>query len=57
LASVALFTLKAGVTDHKWPIEETVDLLPQLSYNTRRKRLRRAGGSEIPKTCEEGELT
>jgi hypothetical protein len=30
--------LKAGVTDHKWSIEEMVDLLPELSYNTRPKR-------------------
>jgi hypothetical protein len=27
--------MKAGVTDHKWSIEEMVDLLPVLSYNTR----------------------
>jgi IS1 family transposase len=27
--------LKAGVTDHKWSIEEMVGLLPELSYNTR----------------------
>jgi IS1 family transposase len=30
--------LKAGVTDHKWSIEEMVDLLPELTYNTRPKR-------------------
>jgi IS1 family transposase len=27
--------MKAGITDHKWSIEEMVDLLPVLSYNTR----------------------
>jgi len=30
--------MKAGVTDHKWSIEEMVDLLPILSYNTRPKK-------------------
>jgi IS1 family transposase len=30
--------MKAGVTDHKWSIEEMVDLLPVLSYNTRPKK-------------------
>jgi hypothetical protein len=27
--------IKAGVTDHKWSIEDMVDLLPELHYNTR----------------------
>lgn len=30
--------MKAGVADHKWSIEEMVDLLPELRYNTRPKR-------------------
>ncbi len=30
--------LKAGVTDHKWSIEELVDLMPLLRYNTRPKK-------------------
>lgn len=30
--------IKAGVTDHKWSIEEMVDLIPELSYNTRPKK-------------------
>jgi hypothetical protein len=29
---------KAGLTHHKWSIEEMVDLLPILSYNTRPKK-------------------
>jgi IS1 family transposase len=29
---------KAGLTHHKWSIEEMVDLLPLLSYNTRPKK-------------------
>jgi IS1 family transposase len=29
--------MKAGVSDHKWSIEEMVDLLPELRYNTRPK--------------------
>jgi hypothetical protein len=28
-------TMKAGASDHKWSIEEMVDLLPELRYNTR----------------------
>ncbi len=30
--------MKAGLTKHKWTIEEMVDLLPELSYNTRPKK-------------------
>lgn len=30
--------MKAGVTDHKWDLEEVVDLLPELKYNTRPKK-------------------
>ncbi len=30
--------LKAGITDHMWTIEEMVDLLPELHYNTRPKK-------------------
>lgn len=30
--------MRAGVTDHKWSIEEIVDLLPILKYNTRPKK-------------------
>jgi hypothetical protein len=30
--------MKAGVSDHKWSIEEMVDLLPELHYNTRPKK-------------------
>lgn len=31
--------MRAGVTDHKWSIEEIVDLLPILRYNTRPKKI------------------
>jgi IS1 family transposase len=31
--------LKAGVTDHKWTVEEMVDLMPLLVYNTRPKKI------------------
>ena len=31
--------MKAGVTDHKWSIEEIVDLLPILKYNTRPRKI------------------
>jgi hypothetical protein len=27
--------MKAGITRHKWSLEEMVDLLPELHYNTR----------------------
>lgn len=30
--------MKAGITRHKWSIEEMVDLLPELHYNTRPKK-------------------
>jgi IS1 transposase len=30
--------MRAGVTDHKWSIEEIVGLLPELKYNTRPKK-------------------
>jgi IS1 family transposase len=30
--------MKAGLTHHKWSIEEMVDLLPELHYNTRPKK-------------------
>ncbi|MCH7987882.1 MAG: DDE-type integrase/transposase/recombinase [Planctomycetes bacterium] len=30
--------MRAGVTDHLWSIEEIVDLLPTLKYNTRPKK-------------------
>lgn len=30
--------MKAGVTDHLWSVEEIVDLLPELKYNTRPKK-------------------
>jgi hypothetical protein len=30
--------MKAGVSDHKWSVEEMVDLLPELVYNTRPKK-------------------
>jgi IS1 family transposase len=30
--------MKAGITDHKWSIEEMVDLLPILSYRTQPKK-------------------
>lgn len=30
--------MKAGVTDHLWTLEEIVDLLPELKYNTRPKK-------------------
>jgi hypothetical protein len=30
--------MKAGVADHKWSIEEMVDLLPVLQYNTRPRK-------------------
>jgi hypothetical protein len=31
--------MKAGVANHKWTIEEMVDFLPELHYNTRSKRI------------------
>jgi transposase-like protein len=31
--------MRAGVADHKWSIEEIVDLLPELRYNTRPKQV------------------
>lgn len=33
--------MRAGVTDHLWTIEEIVDLLPPLKYNTRPKKKRK----------------
>lgn len=30
--------MRAGVTDHKWTVEEIVGLLPELKYNTRPKK-------------------
>jgi hypothetical protein len=29
--------MKAGVTDHKWTIEEMVDLLPEVAYPSEKK--------------------
>jgi len=29
--------MKAGITDHLWSIEEMVDLLPEVSYPSRKK--------------------
>ena len=26
--------MRAKVTDHKWSVEEIVDLMPELKYNT-----------------------
>jgi hypothetical protein len=31
--------MKAGVTDHKWSIEEMVDLLPEISYPSPKKKV------------------
>ncbi len=30
--------VKSGIADHKWSIEEMVDLLPLTVYNTRPKK-------------------
>lgn len=31
--------MKAGVTDRKWEIGDLVDLIPELTYNTRPKKV------------------
>ena len=30
--------MRAGITETKWSIEDMVDLIPELAYNTRPKK-------------------
>jgi hypothetical protein len=37
--------MKAGITSHKWSLDEVVDLLPVLQYNTRSPKKRLTAGA------------